>query len=200
LNTARPLALASAASKARATALFESRFASAKTCPFAGVWSVSSEGFGIGKCRISIAMNAVHGNSSFADRVQQVACSVDAPYRAHLQTMMFLQLVAGGHLMLFLTRTPGAFWKPPFPGSKLFWAIVGTQVFALLMCAFGWGVPALPWILFGLVRAYNLVWMIVQDVVKLGTYRELNSRAKNRTPFLKHLKAVVHPHGALRQH
>jgi hypothetical protein len=60
-------------------------------------------------------------------RVRQVACSVDAPYRAHLQTMMFLQLVAGGHLMLFLTRTPGAFWKPPFPGSKLFWAIVGTH-------------------------------------------------------------------------
>jgi H+-transporting ATPase len=85
---------------------------------------------------------------------------------------------------------------PPFPAQKLLWAIVGTQVFAVLMCAFGWGVPALPWILIGLVWAYNLVWMIVQDVVKLGIYRELNSRAKNRTPFLKHLKAVVHPHGA----
>jgi H+-transporting ATPase len=33
--------------------------------------------------------------------------------RAHLQTMMFLQLVAGGHLMLFVTRTPGAFWSRP---------------------------------------------------------------------------------------
>jgi H+-transporting ATPase len=62
----------------------------------------------------------------------------------------------------------------------LFWAIVGTQVFAVLMCAFGWGVPALPWILIGLVWAYNLVWMIVQDVVKLGIYRELNSRPITR--------------------
>jgi H+-transporting ATPase len=95
---------------------------------------------------------------------------------------------------------PGAFWKPPFPAPKLFWAIVGTQVFAVLMCAFGWGVPALPWILIGLVWAYNLVWMIVQDVVKLGIYWELNARAANQTPFLKHLKAVVHPHGALHQH
>ena len=43
-------------------------------------------------------------------------------------------------------------------------------------------------------------WMMVPDVVKLGIYRELNSRAKNRTPFLKHLKAVVHPHSALHQH
>ena len=119
--------------------------------------------------------------------------------RAHLQTMMFLQLVAGGHLMLFLTRTPGAFWKPPFPAPKLFWAIVGTQVFAVLMCALGWGVPALSWNLIGWVWAYNIVWMVVQDVVKLGVYRELNARAKNRTPFLKHIKVVVHPHGALYQ-
>jgi hypothetical protein len=68
-----------------------------------------------------------------------------SPFDGYLQTMMFLQLVAGGHLMSFLTRTPGAFWKPPFPASKLFWA-------------------------------------------------------KNRTPFLKHLKAVVHSLGALHQH
>jgi magnesium-transporting ATPase (P-type) len=48
--------------------------------------------------------------------------------RAHLQTMMFLQLVAGGHLMLFVTRTPEEFWKRPFPAPKLFWAIVAMQI------------------------------------------------------------------------
>ena len=37
-----------------------------------------------------------------------------------LRTMMFLQLVAGGHLMLFVTRTRGALWKPPYPNPKLF--------------------------------------------------------------------------------
>ena len=31
---------------------------------------------------------------------------------SQLQTMMFLQLVAGGHLMLFVVRTRGPFWKP----------------------------------------------------------------------------------------
>ncbi len=46
--------------------------------------------------------------------------------KPHLQTMMFLQLVAGGHLMLFLTRTQKAFWAPPHPAGKLFWAIVGA--------------------------------------------------------------------------
>ena len=63
----------------------------------------------------------------------------------------------------------------------------------------GWGVPALPWILIGLVWVYNLMWMVVQDVVKLAIYRELNSRAKNQTAFLRHLKAFVHPRGTLYQ-
>jgi len=89
---------------------------------------------------------------------------------SHLQTMMFLQLVAGGHLMLFVTRTRGAFWKPPYPSPKLFFAIVSTQIAAVLMCSQGWLVPALPWGIIGFVWAYNLAWMVVQDVVKLWLY------------------------------
>jgi H+-transporting ATPase len=88
----------------------------------------------------------------------------------HLQTMMFLQLVAGGHLMLFVTRTRGVFWKPPYPSPKLFFAIVATQIVAVLMCSQGWLVPPLPWGLIGLVWGYNLAWMVVQDIVKLGLY------------------------------
>ena len=87
-----------------------------------------------------------------------------------LQTMMFLQLVAGGHLMLFVTRTRGALWKPPYPNPKLFFAIVTTQITAVLMCSQGWLVPPLSWRIIGFVWAYNLVWMIVQDIIKLGVY------------------------------
>jgi H+-transporting ATPase len=53
--------------------------------------------------------------------------------------------------MLFVTRTPEAFWKWPFPAPTLFWAIVGTQIFAVLMCAFAWGLTSLSWSLIGLV-------------------------------------------------
>src|SRR5438034_4987722 len=91
-----------------------------------------------------------------------------------LQTMMFLQLVAGGHLMLFVMRTRGPFWKPPYPSSRLFFAIVATQIVAVFMCGQGWLVPALPWGIIGFVWAYNIVWMIVQDIVKLGLYRILD--------------------------
>ncbi len=54
---------------------------------------------------------------------------LDAP---DVQTMMFLQLVAGGHLLLFITRAVGPFWLPPFPDLRLFSAMVGTQLVAVL--------------------------------------------------------------------
>jgi H+-transporting ATPase len=87
--------------------------------------------------------------------------------KPQLQTMMFLQLVAGGHLMLFVTRTRNALWTPPHPNARLVLAIVLTQIVAVLMCAFGWLIPALSWHVIGLVWVYNLAWMLVQDVAKL---------------------------------
>ncbi len=119
----------------------------------------------------------------------------------HLQTMMFLQLVAGGHLMLFLTRTQGPFWKPPYPAAALFWAIIGTQVFAVLLCGFGWGdkVPALPWNIIGWVWVYNIVWMVVQDIVKLMLHHEIDRRSTGLHPVLARLNTVLHPHGGLHQ-
>ena len=116
----------------------------------------------------------------------------------HLQTMMFLQLVAGRHLMLFVTRTRGGFWKPPYPSSKLFFAIVATQIAAVLMCSLGWLVPSLPWGIIGFVWAYNLAWMVVQDVVKLGLYGLLDpSRSWKRFLFQPLRVSIASPPGAL---
>lgn len=91
-----------------------------------------------------------------------------------LKTLMFLQLVVGGHLMLLVTRSKGPFWSRPLPNPKLFAAIAATQVFAAWMAGYGWLVPALPWKWVGLVWVYNLIWMEIQDLVKLGLYRILH--------------------------
>jgi H+-transporting ATPase len=122
----------------------------------------------------------------------QQCMQLDKP---HLQTMLFLQLVAGGHLMLFLTRTKRPFFMPPFPSLALFCAIVGTQLFAVLMCAFGWLVPALPWGLIGLVWVYNIVWMFIQDFIKVGVYHMIEDRAKHRQRYLKTVNQPLHPSG-----
>ena len=109
-----------------------------------------------------------------------------------LQTLIFLQLVAGGHLMLFLTRTKKAFWHPPYPSWQLFWAIVGTQVLAVLMTGFGWLVPALAWKVVCLVWIYNLVWMVIQDGIKLGVYRLIENRSRHHRSFLRTMNQRLH--------
>ena len=38
-----------------------------------------------------------------------------------LQTVMFLQLALGGHLLLFVVRTKRFVFEPPYPGPRLFW-------------------------------------------------------------------------------
>ena len=99
---------------------------------------------------------------------------------SHLQSLMFLQLVAGGHLLLFVTRTERWFFLPPYPAGPLFSAIVATQVLAVVMCAFGILVPQLSWTLIGLVWVYNLAWMFLLGAVRLGTEALLDHRTQRR--------------------
>ena len=98
-----------------------------------------------------------------------------------IQTAVFLQIVAGGHLLLFVMRSRGSMFRPPWPAMPLFLAIVGTQIFAVLMCGFGWFVTALPWTIIGLLWLYMLIWMVVLDLVKLVLYRRL-AHGEHRHP------------------
>jgi H+-transporting ATPase len=93
--------------------------------------------------------------------------------QAQIQTAVFLQIVAGGHLLLFVVRSRSRFFSRPWPARPLFLAVVGTQVFAVLMCGFGWLVTAIPWSLIALVWAYMLAWMFLLDQAKLAAYRRL---------------------------
>ncbi len=118
--------------------------------------------------------------------------------RAHLQTAVFLQLVVGGHLLLFVTRSERWFFLPPFPAWPLFSAILATQVVAALMCAFGWLVPAISWQTIGAVWAYNIGWMVVLGGVRLATERLIDNRTAARAasgalvtqPLQTHLPAA----------
>ena len=81
---------------------------------------------------------------------------------------MFLQLAVGGHLLLFVVRTKRLLFEPPYPSARLFWAIVATQIAALLICYTGLGVPAIPAAAIAGVWIYCLVWMIILDVFKIA--------------------------------
>jgi len=88
-----------------------------------------------------------------------------------LQTMVFLQLVVGGHLLLLVTRTEKWFFMPLFPVAPLLLAITATQIVAVLMCAFGWLVPAISWSTIGWVWVYNLCWMVAHGGIRQAAER-----------------------------
>lgn len=88
-----------------------------------------------------------------------------------VQTGVFLQIVAGGHLLLFVMRARGSLFRPPWPAMPLVLAIVGTQLFAVLMCGFGWFVSAIPWTIIGLIWIYMLVWVLILNVIKIALYK-----------------------------
>jgi H+-transporting ATPase len=112
-----------------------------------------------------------------------------------IQTVIFLQIVAGGHLLLFVMRSRSTLFSPPWPAMPLFLAIVGTQVLAVLICGFGWFVPAIPWAIIGLVWLYMLVWMIVLDLVKLALYSRLRRGSAQPRWYQRFLKGRHAAHG-----
>jgi len=91
--------------------------------------------------------------------------------RDSLQTLVFLQLAVGGHLLLFVVRTRHSVFLPPYPSAPLFLAVIGTQIVAALICGFGILVPKLPWAAVAAVWIYSLLWMVVLDLAKLIYYR-----------------------------
>ncbi len=92
----------------------------------------------------------------------------------HIKSMIFLQLVIGGHLLVFCTRTHRAFFTPPYPAWPLVASVFGTQLLAALLAGFGIIIPQLPWPLIGLVWLYNLLWMGILDFVKVFLYRSMD--------------------------
>ncbi len=102
--------------------------------------------------------------------------------QAQLQTVLFLQLAAGGHLLLLVIRSRGAFFARPWPARPLFIAVVGTQVLAVLLCGFGVFVEQISWAIIGMVWIYMLVWLVILDQVKLAMYRRLHRSGHSGPP------------------
>lgn len=98
---------------------------------------------------------------------------------SHIQTMIFLQLAVGGHLLLLVVRTRGSCFKSPYPSAPLFWAIIGTKIAAIIMCAFGLLMPQLPWIAIGAVIVYTLLWTVVMDWIKLIYFAVVERRERH---------------------
>lgn len=114
--------------------------------------------------------------------------------KPELQTVMFLQLVAGGHLLLFITRTEKWFFQRPYPASPLVLAILATQLVAVLMCGLGWLVEPISWTLIAWVWLYNLVWMFVMGGVRILTERFADYQTARQQRSSSLVQQSLQPH------
>jgi len=91
-----------------------------------------------------------------------------------IQTIIFLKLAIAGHLTLLVTRTKRFFLAAPFPAPILLFAIVGTQTISTLIAGMGWFVTAIPWEYVGLIWAYCILWVFINDAAKRWVYKRLD--------------------------
>ncbi|PJB09492.1 MAG: metal-transporting ATPase, partial [Gammaproteobacteria bacterium CG_4_9_14_3_um_filter_38_9] len=95
--------------------------------------------------------------------------------RAHIQTLMYLKLSVAGHMTIFLTRTRGPFWSIK-PARILWIAVLGTQIVATLIAVYGFLMTPISWGWAGFVWGYALVWVLLNDRLKLLAYHFLDPK------------------------
>lgn len=126
----------------------------------------------------------------------EIAVPLGLTSESALQTMMFLQLVAGGHLLLFVTRSERWFFAPPFPALPLLGAILATQALAVAMVGLGWLVTPLPWATIGWIWLYNIAWLIVLGVVRVAAEAVADHRIRGRRRSAALVSTPLHPGAA----
>ncbi len=102
--------------------------------------------------------------------------------RQTLQTLMYLKLSVAGHMTIFVTRTRGHFWSHR-PAKILLVAVIGTQIAATLIAVYGIFMPPLGWRWAAVVWGYAVAWFLINDSVKLATYRFIGAE---HSGFLRH--------------
>ena len=117
-----------------------------------------------------------------------------------LQTIIFLKLAIAGHLTLFVARTRRFFLAPPYPAPILLTAIIGTQIVAAVIAGMGWLVNPIPWSYVGLIWAYCLIWVFIEDGLKLLVYRQFEHKVPRHRKFLVRLGHSLHAHRSVHSH
>jgi len=108
---------------------------------------------------------------------------------AQIQTYVFLKMAVAGHLVLFVARTKGHFWKRPWPAPIMVWSAVVTKLAATFLAAYGFGlITPISWPEIALIWTYSIVSALVTDLVKVEVFRHLQHRTSRHRDFLGTVK------------
>ncbi len=113
-----------------------------------------------------------------------------------IQTYVFLKMAVAGHLVLFVARSKGHFWKKPWPAPIMVWSAVITKVAATLLAVYGFGIiTPISWPEVALIWGYSILSAYVTDLVKVAVYRHIAHSNPRHQHFLRAVKArFMHGH------
>ena len=104
-----------------------------------------------------------------------------------IQTLLFLKLDVSGHSTLYLTRTGKEhFWKRPFPSLKFFIPAFSSRIIGTIIALFGIFMEPISWQAVMYIWIYSTVWFLINDQIKVFSYKLLdwfkeNNYKKNKT-------------------
>lgn len=98
-----------------------------------------------------------------------------------VESIIFLQLVIGGHMLVLVARARTWFFLKPFPAWQLLGTLVAMATIGTLMAGMGWFVPKVPWAVVGIIIGYNFVWMILQNIVKIAADKIASHESPRRS-------------------
>ncbi|KAF9946178.1 hypothetical protein BGZ65_009999 [Modicella reniformis] len=118
---------------------------------------------------LSVVLGALLTGLSFGHYF--VAKNVFNVTKDQLEAIMYLHISSAPHFVIFSTRLSGYFWEN-MPSPIFFIAVMGTQVFAMLICVYGVivGEP-IGWIWGIAVIGISLVYFIFLDFVKVYIFK-----------------------------
>ena len=94
-----------------------------------------------------------------------------------IQSMFFAKLVIAGHGTIYNTRTTDWFWKKPYPSWMLFNATFSTRILGTLIAVYGLFITPIGWQYALWMWAYALTWFVVNDAIKVATYKFLKKQS-----------------------
>ncbi|KAK3815713.1 MAG: H(+)-ATPase [Linnemannia elongata] len=121
---------------------------------------------------LSVVLGALLTGLSFAHFF--IARDVFKVSELQLEAIMYLHISSAPHFVIFSTRLSGYFWEN-MPSPIFFIAVMGTQVFAMLICVYGVivGEP-IGWIWGICVIGISLAYFVFLDLVKVFIFRHWN--------------------------
>lgn len=100
---------------------------------------------------------------------------------ALIQTIFFVKLDVAGHSTLYITRTGHKhFWERPYPAWKFFISSFSSRLIGSTIAYFGFFMPAISFSTIVLIWVYATLWFLINDQVKVFTYKMLDNFSKNK--------------------